>query len=173
MKIIRLSLVLVLFCSAASGTLAQTTKAPETAPTQPPFKRFPTIPPLDLTSADGQKITKESLKKHPTLIMYFSPSCEHCIAEMNEIKKRWADFDHLQVVMATYQPMEELKQFITDYEMDKHPNFLLGRDEKFLLPPFFVMKSLPYLALYNKKGNLITTFEGTTKLDKVLAAFKN
>lgn len=173
MKLIRLSLLLALFCSAASGTLAQTAKAPETAPKQPGFKRFPTIPPLDLTTVDNQKITKESLKKHPTLIMYFSPSCDHCIAEMNEIKKRWSDFDHLQVVMATYQPIDELKQFITDYEMDKHPNFLLGRDDKFLLPPFFEMKSLPYLALYNKKGNLITTFEGTTKLDKVLAAFKN
>lgn len=34
------------------------------------------------------------------------------------------------------------------------------------------MKSLPYLALYNKKGNLITTFEGTTRIEKVLEAFK-
>jgi hypothetical protein len=74
--------------------------------------------------------------------------------------------------MATYQPMEELKDFVKEYELEKYPNFRMGRDEKFMLPPFYAMKSLPYLALYNKKGNLITTFEGTTRIEKVLEAFK-
>jgi len=48
---------------------------------------------------------------------------------------------------------------------------MLGRDEKFTLPPFYKIKNLPYLALYDKKGNLITTFEGTQKVDTILQAF--
>jgi len=31
--------------------------------------------------------------------------------------------------------------------------------------------NLPYMALYDKKGNLITTFEGTQKVDTLLNAF--
>jgi hypothetical protein len=49
---------------------------------------------------------------------------------------------------------------------------LIGRDEKFVLPPFYKIRSLPYLALYDKKGKLITTFEGTQKADTILNAFK-
>jgi hypothetical protein len=33
------------------------------------------------------------------------------------------------------------------------------------------MQSLPYLALYDKKGQLITTFEGNQKVNKILKAF--
>ena len=32
--------------------------------------------------------------------------------------------------------------------------------------------NLPYLALYDKKGQLITTFEGTQKADTILDAFE-
>ena len=55
--------------------------------------------------------------------------------------------------------------------MAEHPNSKMGRDEKFFLPPFYKIRNLPYLALYDKKGNLITTFEGTQKIDTILAAF--
>jgi hypothetical protein len=48
----------------------------------------------------------------------------------------------------------------------------MGRDTKFFLPPFYHMQSLPYLALYDKGGHLITTFEGNVKIDKLLEAFE-
>lgn len=165
--------VLLLAAFGPLASLGQSTPAaPPTAPTQPPFKRFPTLPPLELVTTDDKPLTKADLKKQNTLIMYFSPSCDHCIAEMKEIKKRMEAFKNIQVIMATYQPMEELKDFVKEYDLEKYSNFRIGRDEKFMLPPFYAMKSLPYLALYNKKGNLITTFEGTTRIEKVLEAFK-
>jgi hypothetical protein len=34
------------------------------------------------------------------------------------------------------------------------------------------MHNLPFLALYDKKGKLLTTFEGTTPVDKLIAVFK-
>ena len=48
----------------------------------------------------------------------------------------------------------------------------MGRDEKYMLPPFYRMKSLPYLALYDKKGQFITSFEGNQKVDTILNAFE-
>jgi thioredoxin-like negative regulator of GroEL len=47
----------------------------------------------------------------------------------------------------------------------------MGRDEKYMLPPYFRMQSLPFLALYDKKGQLITHFEGNQKIDTILNAF--
>jgi hypothetical protein len=74
--------------------------------------------------------------------------------------------------MATYQPFSEMKEFNVHYKIYEHPNILMGRDEKFFLPPFYKIRNLPYLALYDKKGNLITTFEGTQKVETLMNAFE-
>jgi hypothetical protein len=73
--------------------------------------------------------------------------------------------------MVTYQPFEEMAAFYKAQKIEDYPNIKLGRDTKFFLPPFFKIKSLPFQALYDKSGNLITTFEGNVKIDKLLAAF--
>ena len=64
-----------------------------------------------------------------------------------------------------------MKQFYNYYRIADHPNIKMGRDEKYVLQPFYRIRNLPYLALYDSKGNLITTFEGNQKMDKILAAF--
>lgn len=130
-----------------------------------------TLPPLQLTLLNEQVLTNAELKKQPTLIMYFSPTCDHCIHQMKDMQKQLHEFRHIQVVMATYQPLAELQAFVKEYALDRQPNFITGRDSKFLLPPFYKIQTLPYFALYNKKGQLITTFQSNVAVDKLLSAF--
>ncbi|MFT4023614.1 MAG: redoxin domain-containing protein [Flavihumibacter sp.] len=152
---------------AAASVFAQKTDS-----TQPPFKRFPTIPPFELMGIDNQKINRESLaKRKGTLIMYFSPDCHHCLQQTDWLKDNLPAFAKYNLVLATYQPMEELKAFYDKYQMASWKNLYIGRDEKFFLPPYFKIANLPFLALYDKNGNLLTSFEGTTEIAKVLAAF--
>ena len=77
----------------------------------------------------------------------------------------------VEIVMATYQSFEEMVGFYQKYQIGKYANIKIGRDSKFFLPPFFKMKNLPYLALYDKNGKLLTTFEGNQPMDKILEAF--
>lgn len=145
----------------------------QTPDTQAPYLRFPTLPPFHLLKLDSSTyLTKEDVKKNRrTIIMFFSPDCDHCKHQTESILSDFSKFRDIEIIMATYQPFEELKEFNTHYKMAEHPNIKLGRDEKFFLPPFYKIRNLPYLALYDKKGNLITTFEGTQKVDTILAAF--
>ena len=147
--------------------------ATDPANAQAPYLRFPTLPPFHLLKLDSATyLTKEDVKKNrKTIIMYFSPDCEHCKHEIESFLADWDKFKDIEIVMATYQPFGEMKEFNTHYRIYEHPNIKMGRDEKFFLPPFFKIKNLPYLALYDKKGNLITTFEGTQKVDTLLNAF--
>jgi thioredoxin-related protein len=139
---------------------------------QPAYKRYPTIPPLELEQLDHTTITKDNIKKNqPTIIMYFSPVCEHCKHQMDDMIKRMNDLKKYQIILATYQPQEDMVVFDHDYQLAKYPNIKMGRDNKFVLPPFYSIRSLPYLALYDKKGNLIRTFEGNVKIDTLLHAF--
>jgi len=140
---------------------------------QAPYQKFPTIPPFKLLKVDSSTyVTKEDIKKHRlTLIMFFSPECDHCKHQTEDILSEKDKFKDIEIVMATFQPFSEMKEFYNHYRIADHPNIKMGRDDKYVLPPFYRIQSLPFLALYDKKGDLITTFQGNQKVDKILTAF--
>jgi thioredoxin-related protein len=137
-----------------------------------PYKRFPTVPPFSLIQADSSVLTKDRLKKEPVILMFFSPSCDHCQHQVKEMTRRMDDFKHIQLVLATYQPFEEMVTFIKEYKLEQYHNIKVGRDAKYILPPFYHMQSLPYLALYDKKGSLLTTYQGNVSVDTLLKAIQ-
>jgi thioredoxin-related protein len=158
-----LILVMVLL---VKGALAQ-----KAAVDTPPYKRFPTVPPINILQVDSTPLTKENLKHQATLIMYFSPDCDHCKHQWADMRKRMDQLKKYQIVMITHQPFEQMKDFYRDQKIADYPNVKMGQDGKFMLPPFYRIQSLPYQALYDKSWKLITTFEGNVAVDKLLKAF--
>jgi thioredoxin-related protein len=164
-KSLLIALILLISCQFLSAQ-TDTVKAA--------YLRFPTIPPFKLLKLDSSSfLTKEDLRKNrPLLLMYFSPECEHCKHQTEDILAAIKKFKNVQIVMATYQPFNEMKTFYEHYHLADHPNIKIGRDERFVLPPFYQIRNLPYIALYNKQGKLITTFEGNHKVQLLLDALK-
>lgn len=154
-----------------SSCIAQKKQSTANA-TQKPYLKFPIVPPIDLMLLDSSHLTKEGLPKNKkTLIMFFSPSCDHCQLQTQDLVAGMDSLTNIQIVMAAYQPLTEIQAFYQKYELARHSNIKIGRDGKFMLPPFYDMKSLPYLALYDQKGNLLTTFEGNVTVAKLVNAF--
>jgi thioredoxin-related protein len=139
-----------------------------------PYMKNPGIPPFKLLKVDSLHfITNDDIKKnHKVLFLFFSPECEHCKHQMRDILADFNQFKDIEIVMATFQPFDEMKSFYNYFRIADHSNILMGRDEKYFLPPFFRMQSLPFLVLYDKKGQLITHFEGNQKVDTILQAFQ-
>jgi thioredoxin-related protein len=154
----------LLFIAGSLLTMAQ-------APDTPAFKKNPVVPSLYLLQADSTTFTQVDMKHQPTLIMYFSPTCDHCQHQWEDMVKHKEALQHIQIIMATYQPFDEMKDFYKKENIASYPNIKMGRDEKFGLPGFFRMRSLPFQALYDRDGKLITTFEGNVKVEKLLEAF--
>lgn len=133
------------------------------------YQRFPEVPPITLLKSDSGMITKDELKKNrPVILMYFSPECHHCQRQMEDMLARMDDLKKVQIILATYRPMEELVAFQNKYKLKEHSNILAGRDTKYFIQPFYRIKNLPYLALYDNKGKLITTFEGNVHVDRLV-----
>lgn len=142
---------------------------------QPIYKRFPTTPPFKLLLTDSSTtFTDKDLKKNlPLLIMIFSPDCDHCQHHAEEMVNNREKFKKIQVVMASAFPIAKLKEFYTIYQLDKLENIIIGQDREFILGTYYKMKSLPFLAFYDKKGNLIDVFEGALPVDKILNKFQH
>ncbi|MBL7732138.1 MAG: redoxin domain-containing protein [Chitinophagaceae bacterium] len=140
---------------------------------QPPYKKFPVYPPAKLLLPDNTSYyTKDDLpKKKPVMLMLFSPQCEHCQHETEVMTANMDKFDNVHIVMATTAPMPELLAFREKYKLTQFDNIVLCRDQDFFLFTFFALHNFPFHAFYNKKKELISAFEGSMTLEKVLSQF--
>ena len=140
---------------------------------QPPYLRFPDFPPVTLALPDGGKFTKADLdKKAAVMLMLFSPQCDHCQHETEELIRNIDKFRKYQVVMATMLPFDSMMAFREKYQLAKYENIIVGHDNKYFLPAFFNIRNLPFHAFYNRKKELISVFEGTVTIAKVLDELK-
>ena len=139
----------------------------------PPYLRFPTFPPVKLLKADSTTFfEKKNLKKNtPVLFILFSPDCEHCRMEIETLVKNIDQFKKIKIVMATMAPFNKMKDFYEKHELSALKNVTVGQDIHFFLPAFYSVKNFPFHAFYDKKGNLISVFEGEMTLQKIFAEF--
>jgi hypothetical protein len=161
-----------IICAVAIVCISLYAKA-QTAEPEAPYLRFPTVPPAKLLLPDSATyFTKDKLKKNqPTLYIVFNPGCEHCQHETKEITANIDKFKKINIVMATPESFDKMKTFYAEYKIADFPNIIMGRDEHFTLPSFFMMHNLPFMAFYNKSQKLISTHEGSFGVSKILAEF--
>jgi len=163
-------LIVVFGLLLCSNMFAQT---PVNVP-EPSYLKNPGIPLFRLLKVDSiHYVTKEDIPKNrKVLLMFFSPECEHCKHQIRDILAEMNKFKDIEILMGTFQPFEEMKTFYEYFKIGDHSNILIGRDEKYFFPPYYKMQSLPFLALYDKKGQYITHFEGNQKVETILNAFE-
>ncbi len=149
-------LFMLSFCSQAQ--MADTT--------QPFYKRFPTVTPFQVLLSDSITLYKKAdlPPGKPVAFIIFSPECSHCQEEAREIVKRKEELKDIHFVMITMHPFAAMKDFISTYELDKVPNVVVGRDIYYLMPAWYQFHHLPFHALYNKEGKLLSVFEGSLNI---------
>ena len=157
--------LIIIFLTGANFGFAQKDS------TQPVYLRFPTIPQFTIFNVkDSSLITRDNLKKkRPTVLIIFSPDCEHCQKETKDLEANITKFKNAQILMVTYLPFEEMRKFYKEYNIANYPMITMGRDAKFFFPVFYKLKSLPAIFVYDKKGNLKKSFEGSVSVLKVAA----
>ncbi|GAA4339973.1 hypothetical protein [Flaviaesturariibacter amylovorans] len=165
----RFFLAVFAFLLLTGSAGAQSDSAATQQPLEPPYKRFPGLPPIDLLLIDSSTVfTTEQVKKKPVLLMVFDPNCHHCQMTAEELYNERAKLPDVQIVMATMETVSRMRAFREKYHLEAVPQVLLGKDRFYLLPPFFNISHLPFMALYNKKHELIGTFEGSLSIPKAM-----
>ena len=164
----------ILFVIFLAATIISFAQKDTTVPLAPPYLRFPDLPPFQLLKVDSVTyFTKADVPKNkPVLLMIFDPNCDHCQHATEDILKNIESLKNIQIVMSTNASFEGLKDFYNRYELANYKNITVGLEVKYFLVPFYDVRNLPYLAMYDKKGKLITTHEGTIKIEAVIEAFK-
>lgn len=140
----------------------------------PVYQRFPTVPPFKLMLVpDSTAFAKADLKERTaTIIMVFSPDCDHCIHATENLIKNIDLFKKAQIVMGTALSYNHIQKFYTDFNLAAYPNIKVGLDNSYFLGTFYSVHSFPSIFVYDKKGKFKAMFEGTVKWEKVAKALK-
>lgn len=122
-----------------------------------------------ITQVNGKEYTYNELKKNTeTVLVYFSPTCDHCIHFTEELLKHEKDLKNKQVIMVTYQPMPDVKTFDSTYKISTKPNFKIGTEGySFIVQKFYKIQRFPYIVLYDKQMQLVKTLNPLDKPDEL------
>lgn len=103
----------------------------------------------------------ENLKPNrSTIVIAFSPECDHCQVQTKEIIAQIDKFKQVQIVMATTLPFEKMKAFYKAYKIASYKNITMGRDVLFFFPKYYRNHYLPLIAVYNTQGKLVHYADG-------------
>lgn len=131
------------------------------------------IAPFQIRLVNGQQYTSSQLAAGPVVLIYFSPDCDHCQNFTKDLVKNYSVVANKQVVMITFQAMDMLKPFVSQYSLGTYPNFKVGTEgTSYLVQRYYQIRSFPYIAIYDKKGNLVRTFEGEQPHSEIFKALK-
>lgn len=136
------------------------------------YLKFPTVVPFSIIKVpDSTKFTKADLKKKkPVLIMAFSPDCEHCQHETEQLLAHMDLFKKVQIVMITPIDYKYILEFYNKYGIANYPNITMGRDGSWTIGSFYNIHNFPALFLYNKKGKFVKAFDGSVPVEKIADA---
>lgn len=119
------------------------------------------FPDFKLELPDRSNFYTDNLPKNkPIIIMLFSPECEHCREQTKGILQSIHSFRKVHIVMTTALPYEKMKAYYDAMKIVAHKNITMGRDLLFFFSKYYRSHYLPYIAVYNRKRQLIATYDG-------------
>jgi len=132
------------------------------------------IPSFQILTTDSTWFSNTDLPKGKSVaIIYFSPECGHCKAKAKFLSERVDSVKNSFFVWASYHPLNELKDFSDKFGLSKLPNIKVGRDVKYIFPPYYKNTLTPYIAIYNKRGIFSKEFRNGAMVHDIIMALND
>jgi len=129
-----------------------------------PYQKNPTLPAFHILMMDSSTIfnTYYIPEGKPTVLMLFSPDCDHCQHLTEMLLKGMDSLKQIQFYLVTPMNLTMLKGFYDKYHLADYKNIKVGKDYEYFFYNFYGAHYVPYIAVYDKQKKLLKTFEGST-----------
>lgn len=134
------------------------------------------VPPFRIIQSNGKVFKAENLPfEKPIIILYFSPECDDCQEFISKMLSHYENLKNVSIAMITYLPVEDVSKFVSRNSLNKYSNIYVGTEGNSLfVKDYYNIEQFPFLALYNKNGDLIIKYPGREiNLDDILIRLKN
>lgn len=162
--------VLLSFCFLLTGFAALAQE--KATNTLPPFKKYPKLPAFNLLELDSATVfnTFNIPEGRPTILMFFSPDCDHCQMVTDTMAHHMNEMKDVQIYMMTIMPISEVKKFAAKLHLEKYKDIHLFKDQDFFFPRFYKASYVPYIVVYDRHKKLVAAYEGGAKLNELIHA---
>jgi thiol-disulfide isomerase/thioredoxin len=137
------------------------------------FKRAarPPLPPFYLLMLDSTTRfnTNDIPKGKPSVLIFFSPDCDHCQRETESILKNMDSLRNVNLFFITVDPFDRMKLFNEVYKLSRYPNIVVGRDYGFFFPYHFKDAQPPYNAIYDSHKRMEAILPSEADAHKLLS----
>lgn len=132
------------------------------------------LPSFDVVMLDSTTIfnTERIPDGKPFILLYFSPDCDHCHKQVDEILDNMSSFKNIQFYFFSPFKFELLTHFSTQYHLNDYSNITVAYDHKFFIPSHFKTTSTPCIFIYDEDRKLSRTYEGEVNASDLLDAIK-
>ena len=160
-------LIAVLFFSATLTGYSQ-----NTGPA--PFLQSKKLPDFTLTNIDFKDFTQNDLNRSKsTIIMLFNPECDHCQQQLELFLATPEVVKNAQIVLSSLEPQETNREFYKKYQLSKYPFVLLGREYGNFFGDYYRPTTIPFVAVYNPKKQLVLYNHGSITKPQLLSALSS
>ncbi len=132
------------------------------------------IPPFRITQLNGKSFRAENIPfGKPILIVYFSPDCDDCLNFINSFFDNIKAFDKAYVVMISYLSLDSITKIYAKYKIGQHGNIAIGVEGvPYFVRNYYNITALPFVALYDKNGKLISSYAKDIPLFNLISSLK-
>lgn len=129
-----------------------------------------TLPDFKIKLTDGSTFSTRNVShKKPVLVIYFAPDCEHCRALMEELLPQMDVFKNTQILMVTFESLDDVAWFENHYHTKNYPNIKVGIEVPvFFLKNYYHVEHTPFTALFNKNGKLMVSYKDYTPVTELI-----
>lgn len=117
------------------------------------------IPQFTIVLASGRHFTKADLDPHkPVMIVYYSPTCEHCQHFGQDLAAHIDQFKGVQIVMVTFRPLNEVAEYARICHLEHSGAYVGSEGLTWVVQHHYNVVNFPFVAAYDKQWRLTGIF---------------
>lgn len=120
-----------------------------------------------LVESDGNQISSTALCNGTTVLILFNPTCEHCLAEIKDIRAHHVLFKEITIALVSTESLEAINAFASDLNLGSFDNMKWYQISPDDLYKHFGTVSYPEIYTYRNR-HLIDHHKGETKAEAIL-----
>jgi thiol-disulfide isomerase/thioredoxin len=138
-------------------------------PAMPTGQEGKPLPSFDVLLSDSSTRlnTADIPKGKPIVLLYLSPACPFCRAELSSILKNMSALSDTRFYVFTNWPFRQFKNFYKHYQLYKYKNIVAGQDYANAFATHYPLPAVPFTAFYDKNKNLDKAFIGLMPIEQI------
>jgi hypothetical protein len=128
------------------------------------------LPSLEVLELDSLTFINTTSVYHnkASLIMYFSPDCEHCQQQTLELLEQIKSFKGVQICLLSPMSISDLRHFYNYFKLNRFPQIIIGQDFKNAFYKYYKTTSFPCIAIYDKSNKLVKLYREQVNIYQVI-----